>query len=59
MLDERGQGIIHLAAALGYEWAISPVVATGMSPNFRDAHGRTALHWASFYGRSVTTHLAN
>ncbi|GJT77994.1 calmodulin-binding transcription activator 2-like protein isoform X1 [Tanacetum coccineum] len=44
MLDERGQGIIHLAAALGYEWAISPVVAAGMSPCFRDAHGRTALH---------------
>ncbi|GJX48891.1 calmodulin-binding transcription activator 3 isoform X1 [Tanacetum coccineum] len=44
MLDERGQGIIHLAAALGYEWAISPVVAAGMSPRFRDAHGRTALH---------------
>lgn len=54
MLDERGQGISHLAAALGYEWAISPVVAAGMSPNFRDAHGRTALHWASFYGREET-----
>ncbi|GJV34814.1 calmodulin-binding transcription activator 2-like protein isoform X2 [Tanacetum coccineum] len=44
MLDERGQCIIHLAAALGYEWAISPVVAAGMIPRFRDAHGRTALH---------------
>ncbi|PWA72822.1 hypothetical protein CTI12_AA264700 [Artemisia annua] len=55
VLDERQQGIIHLAAALGYEWAISPVVATGMSPNFRDAHGRTALHWASFYGSGQTS----
>ncbi|GJU59498.1 calmodulin-binding transcription activator 3 isoform X1 [Tanacetum coccineum] len=38
MLDERGQGIIHLAAALGYEWAISPVVAAGMSPSFQWSH---------------------
>ncbi|GKC95549.1 calmodulin-interacting protein 111 isoform X1, partial [Tanacetum coccineum] len=41
------------------EGAIGLVVAAGMSPNFRDAHGRTALHWTSLYGRSVTTHLGN
>ncbi|GJV87394.1 calmodulin-binding transcription activator 2-like protein isoform X2 [Tanacetum coccineum] len=49
ILDERGQGIIHLAAALGYEWAISPIVTAGMSRSFRDAHGRTALHFTLQY----------
>lgn len=53
-LDKLGQGVIHLAAALGYEWAMRPIIAAGISPNFRDTRGRTALHWASYYGRSVT-----
>jgi hypothetical protein len=52
VLDDKGQGIIHLAAALGYEWAMRPIVASGISPNFRDARGRTGLHWASYFGRS-------
>lgn len=52
VLDSEGQGVIHLAAALGYVWAMGPVVAAGISPNFRDAHGRTGLHWASYFGRS-------
>lgn len=52
VLDNEGQGVIHLAAALGYEWAMHPIVAAGVSPNFRDAHGRTGLHWASYFGRS-------
>lgn len=51
ILDDEGQGVIHLAAALGFEWAIVPIVAAGISPNFRDAKGKTALHWASYYGR--------
>lgn len=51
VLDDEGQGVIHLAAALGYEWAIGPLVASGISPNFRDSNGRTALHWASYFGR--------
>ncbi|KAI3696571.1 hypothetical protein L6452_28946 [Arctium lappa] len=54
MLDEKGQGVIHLASALGYEWAVDPIVAAGVSPNFRDSRGRTALHWASLYGREET-----
>ncbi|XP_023764288.1 calmodulin-binding transcription activator 3 isoform X1 [Lactuca sativa] len=54
VLDEKGQGVIHLAGALGYEWAVAPITATGVSPNFRDSHGRTALHWASLYGREET-----
>ncbi|XP_059429611.1 calmodulin-binding transcription activator 2-like isoform X3 [Corylus avellana] len=54
VLDDKGQGVIHLAAALGYEWAMGPIVAAGISPNFRDAHGRTGLHWASYFGREET-----
>ncbi|KAK8499435.1 hypothetical protein V6N13_050363 [Hibiscus sabdariffa] len=54
VLDDKGQGVIHLAASLGYDWAMDPVVAAGISPNFRDARGRTALHWASYFGREET-----
>ncbi|KAE8720511.1 Calmodulin-binding transcription activator protein with CG-1 and Ankyrin domains, putative isoform 2 [Hibiscus syriacus] len=52
--DGKGQGVIHLAASLGYEWAMDLIVAAGISPNFRDARGRTALHWASYFGREET-----
>lgn len=52
VLDNEGQGVIHLAAALGYAWAMGPLAAAGVSPNFRDARGRTGLHWASYFGRS-------
>ncbi|KAJ8528909.1 hypothetical protein K7X08_030649 [Anisodus acutangulus] len=38
-------------AGLGYEWGLLPLIAAGISPNFRDARGRTALHWAAHYGR--------
>ncbi|EEE58472.1 hypothetical protein OsJ_09725 [Oryza sativa Japonica Group] len=54
MLDEEGQGVLHLAAALGYDWAIRPTIAAGVNINFRDAHGWTALHWAAFCGRERT-----
>ncbi|KAJ8493544.1 hypothetical protein OPV22_015265 [Ensete ventricosum] len=52
--DEEGQGVLHLAAALGYDWAIKPTVTAGVNINFRDAHGWTALHWAAFCGRERT-----
>ncbi|KAL3812227.1 hypothetical protein ACJIZ3_013495 [Penstemon smallii] len=51
VLDDDGQGIIHLAASLGYIWAFGPIIASGVSPNFRDKQGRTSLHWASYYKR--------
>ncbi|KAJ4829592.1 hypothetical protein Tsubulata_038398 [Turnera subulata] len=54
VLDDDGQGVIHLAASLGYNWAIKPIVTAGISINFRDANGWTALHWAAFYGREET-----
>ena len=52
VLDDKGLGVLHLAAALGYEWAMGPIIVAGVSPNFRDARGRTGLHWASYFGRS-------
>ncbi|KAF9674333.1 hypothetical protein SADUNF_Sadunf10G0116400 [Salix dunnii] len=54
VLDGEGQGVIHLAAGLGYEWAMDLIVAASGNPNFRDARGRTALHWASHFGREET-----
>ncbi|KAJ0980543.1 hypothetical protein J5N97_008798 [Dioscorea zingiberensis] len=51
VLDEDGMGVIHYAAALGYEWAISLIVGAGVNPNFRDVRGRTGLHWAAYCGR--------
>ncbi|XP_020575859.1 calmodulin-binding transcription activator 2 isoform X2 [Phalaenopsis equestris] len=54
VLDNEGQGVLHLAAALGYDWAIKPIIAAGVGINFRDVHGWTALHWAAFFGRERT-----
>ena len=51
VLDEVGQGVLHLAAALGYDWALEPTIIAGVSINFRDVNGWTALHWAAFSGR--------
>jgi calmodulin-binding transcription activator len=51
VLDDEGQGALHLAAALGYDWAIRPTVSANVNINFRDVHGWTALHWAAFCGR--------
>ncbi|CAM0957074.1 unnamed protein product [Alopecurus aequalis] len=54
VVDDEGQGVLHLAAALGYDWAIRPTVTSGVNINFRDVHGWTALHWAAFCGRERT-----
>ncbi|CAK9134589.1 unnamed protein product [Ilex paraguariensis] len=51
VLDEGGQGVLHFAAALGYDWAIPPTIAAGVKVNFRDVNGGTALHWAASCGR--------
>ncbi|CAH8361876.1 unnamed protein product [Eruca vesicaria subsp. sativa] len=53
VLDEGGQGILHFAAALGYNWALEPTIVAGVSVDFRDANGWTALHWAAFFGREL------
>ncbi|XP_072089740.1 calmodulin-binding transcription activator 3 isoform X4 [Arachis hypogaea] len=54
VLDEGGQGVLHLAAALGYDWALQPTVIAGVNVNFCDVNGWTALHWAAFCGRELT-----
>ncbi|KAF3572326.1 hypothetical protein F2Q69_00062866 [Brassica cretica] len=53
VLDEGGQGILHFAAALGYNWALEPTVVAGVSVDFRDVNGWTTLHWAAFFGREL------
>ncbi|GER30061.1 calmodulin-binding transcription activator [Striga asiatica] len=54
VLDEWGQGVLHLSAALGFNWALQPIIVSGISIDFRDVNGWTALHWAAFYGREET-----
>ncbi|XWS14166.1 hypothetical protein CRYUN_Cryun36dG0100400 [Craigia yunnanensis] len=49
--DTQGQGVLHLCAILGYTWAIYLFSCSGLSLDFRDKHGWTALHWAAYYGR--------
>ncbi|KAJ9169311.1 hypothetical protein P3X46_017517 [Hevea brasiliensis] len=50
-LSKKEQGIIHMVAGLGYEWALSPILSQGVNVNFRDINGWTALHWAARFGR--------
>ncbi|KAJ0039773.1 hypothetical protein Pint_26557 [Pistacia integerrima] len=54
VLDQGGQGVLHFAAALGYDWAIEPTIVAGVNINFRDVNGWTALHWAAYSGREHT-----
>nr|GEX47360.1 calmodulin-binding transcription activator 5 isoform X1 [Tanacetum cinerariifolium] len=49
--DDQGQGVIHLCAVLDYNWAIYPYSWSGLSLDFRDKFGWTALHWAAHFGR--------
>ncbi|XP_020580493.1 calmodulin-binding transcription activator 4-like [Phalaenopsis equestris] len=51
LLSKKEQQIIHLISGLGYEWALKPILDAGVGINFRDANGKTALHWAACFGR--------
>lgn len=50
-LSKKEQGIIHMVAGLGFEWALQPILNSGVSINFRDINGWTPLHWAARFGR--------
>ncbi|KAK4354217.1 hypothetical protein RND71_026411 [Anisodus tanguticus] len=50
-LSRKEQEIIHMIAGLGLEWALHPILNAGVSVNFRDISGWTALHWAACFGR--------
>ncbi|KAL8106479.1 calmodulin-binding transcription activator 4-like isoform X2 [Apium graveolens] len=49
--SKKEQGIIHMIAGMGYEWALKPILNSGVNVNFRDINGFTALHWAARFGR--------
>nr|GEV15507.1 ankyrin repeat-containing protein [Tanacetum cinerariifolium] len=50
-LSKREQGIIHMVSGLGFGWALTPILRSGVGVNFRDINGWTALHWAARFGR--------
>ncbi|KAK9050897.1 hypothetical protein SSX86_027522 [Deinandra increscens subsp. villosa] len=51
VLSKREQGIIHMVSGLGFVWALTPILKSGVGINFRDVNGWTALHWAARFGR--------
>ncbi|XP_047330061.1 calmodulin-binding transcription activator 4 isoform X2 [Impatiens glandulifera] len=51
LLSKKEQGMLHLVAALGFEWALNPILNSGVNIDFRDINGWTALHWAARFGR--------
>ncbi|GMP82308.1 hypothetical protein CsSME_00036678 [Camellia sinensis var. sinensis] len=50
-----------MVAGLGFEWALNPILNSGVGVNFRDINGWTALHWAARFGREkiVATLIAS
>ncbi|CAJ2662426.1 unnamed protein product [Trifolium pratense] len=59
--DAQGQGVLHLCTLLGYTWAIALFSWAGLSLDFRDKFGWTALHWAAYNGmeKMVATLLSS
>ncbi|VFQ60942.1 unnamed protein product [Cuscuta campestris] len=51
VLSRKEQGVIHMVAGLGFEWALRSILDAGVAVDFRDINGRTALHWAARFGR--------
>ncbi|CAE5963250.1 unnamed protein product [Arabidopsis arenosa] len=52
-LSKQEQGIIHMVAGLGFEWALYPILGHGVSVDFRDINGWSALHWAARFGSEI------
>lgn len=52
-LDGEGLGVLHMCSILDYTWAVYIYSKSGLSLDFRDKNGWTALHWAAYYGRYV------
>ncbi|XP_023643087.1 calmodulin-binding transcription activator 4 isoform X1 [Capsella rubella] len=48
--SKQEQCIIHMIAGLGFEWALYPILGHGVSVDFRDINGWSALHWAARFG---------
>ncbi|XP_024013760.1 calmodulin-binding transcription activator 4 isoform X1 [Eutrema salsugineum] len=48
--SKQEQGIIHMVAGLGFEWALYPILGHGVSVDFRDINGWSSLHWAARFG---------
>ncbi|URE23192.1 calmodulin-binding transcription activator [Musa troglodytarum] len=51
LLSKQDQCIIHMISGLGYQWALHPILDSGLCINYRDSNGWTALHWAARFGR--------
>ena len=51
--DKSGLTLFHCCAALGIEWAVRAMCATGVDLNHTDAFKRTALHWAVARGHEM------
>ncbi|KAH7857892.1 hypothetical protein Vadar_017648 [Vaccinium darrowii] len=50
-LSKKEQWVIHIVAGLGFEWALNPILSSGVVVDLRDINGWTALHWAARFGR--------
>ncbi|KAF3337190.1 calmodulin-binding transcription activator 4-like isoform X1 [Carex littledalei] len=51
VLPKNYHGIIHLISGLGFHWGLKLLLDSGVSINYRDKNGWTALHWAARFGR--------
>jgi hypothetical protein len=52
MRRRNGQGLLHLAATLGYTRLAAGLVARGASPDLRDRNGFSPMHMAAMHGHA-------